>query len=189
MSATPSGAGSERSNSPLVPLTDMERSFDENPSRQSGTAAGSGLLYKNLLLKIQFFSEYGGLDYPASESGFSGVSSSTVVTQKGSRKKRADLVMTPQQQRTLAIDAKEDALRQIFGKIKVFHFSNFRTNFSPALNGDQLGLDEQPQPDKRLYIWGTRVCIAELQEEFRRFIRTFCTSVEQLEDDENALQV
>lgn len=41
--------------------------------------------------------------------------------------------------------------------------------------------------NQRIYIWGTRVCIEEVQIKFKQFITTYRT--EELDDDENAIRV
>uniref|UniRef100_A0A914IAH7 DNA replication licensing factor MCM4 n=1 Tax=Globodera rostochiensis TaxID=31243 RepID=A0A914IAH7_GLORO len=158
MSRTPSAAGDggaseRRSPTPLVPLNEFERDALSASQQDRG-------------------SEYGGLDYPASESGFSGISSSTVATGHhggragGGRRKRADMTMTPAHQRTMAVDANDDKLRNEIADI---------------------GPGEPDTIDQRVYIWGTRVCVAEVQAKFKQFITTFVA--EQLDDDENAMEM
>ncbi|KAL3079754.1 hypothetical protein niasHS_014036 [Heterodera schachtii] len=168
MSSTSSTAGdgggggeSERTASPtpLVPLNEFERNTLRSASQQEG-------------------SEYGGLDYPASESGFSGVSASTVATGQGraggtGKRKRTDMTMTPAHQRTLAVDANNDQLR-----------TDLDDTLGPTVADDGAG---GAAIDQRVYIWGTRVCVAEVQAKFKQFIITFVS--EQVDDDENAIQM
>ncbi|CAD6186435.1 unnamed protein product [Caenorhabditis auriculariae] len=47
---------------------------------------------------------------------------------------------------------------------------------------DEMAADDG-QP--RLYIWGTRICVADVQSSFRKFITTF--KIDELEEDENML--
>uniref|UniRef100_A0A1I8B9Q9 DNA replication licensing factor MCM4 n=1 Tax=Meloidogyne hapla TaxID=6305 RepID=A0A1I8B9Q9_MELHA len=145
---------SERGDTPLVPLSEYEDQIlgnNRSSSRESDELNGVSV------------------GYPASESGVSAISASTVATPNKSGKKRADLVTTSQrkQERTISIAADEDILNE----------SIDQTN--------KENIDDRP--NARLYIWGTRVCVMEMQQEFRNFITTFTT--EQLDDDENAVEM
>ncbi|KAK0425006.1 hypothetical protein QR680_008976 [Steinernema hermaphroditum] len=73
---------------------------------------------------------------------------------------RADLRVMPSHHRTIRIDARDDAMQ------------------STNQNNDD---------GARIYIWGTRICVADVQRTFRAFIEQFRT--EDLEEDETAMEV
>ncbi|CAK5075564.1 unnamed protein product [Meloidogyne enterolobii] len=145
---------SERGDTPLVPLSEYEEQVlgnNRSPSRESDDLNGLSV------------------GYPASESGVSAISASTIATPNKSARKRADLVTTTQhrQDRTISIAADDDILNESI---------------------DQTNKENiEDRPNARLYIWGTRVCVMEMQEEFRNFITNFTT--QQLDDDENAVEM
>nr|CAD2160827.1 unnamed protein product [Meloidogyne enterolobii] len=145
---------SERGDTPLVPLSEYEEQVlgnNRSPSRESDDLNGLSV------------------GYPASESGVSAISASTIATPNKSARKRADLVTTTQhrQDRTISIAADDDILNESI---------------------DQTNKENiEDRPNARLYIWGTRVCVMEMQEEFRNFVTNFTT--QQLDDDENAVEM
>ncbi|CAB3408782.1 unnamed protein product [Caenorhabditis bovis] len=60
--------------------------------------------------------------------------------------------------------------------------SDHRTVQIQGLHDDLAMDDGQP----RLYIWGTRICVADVQRAFRDFITTF--KISQLDEDENMME-
>ncbi|TKR93675.1 hypothetical protein L596_008088 [Steinernema carpocapsae] len=87
-------------------------------------------------------------------------SASATSARSSAARVRADLRVVPSHHRTIRIDARDDALQ-------------------PANEANEDGA--------RIYIWGTRICVADVQRSFRAFIEQFRT--EDLEEDETAMEM
>ncbi|MFH4981295.1 hypothetical protein AB6A40_008004 [Gnathostoma spinigerum] len=90
-----------------------------------------------------------------SELGISSQGSSTTSHSVRTLRARVDLNTAPSHHRTIRIDNMEDDLAESFGDTT------------------------------RLYIWGTRICVTEVQRAFRNFLLSYKPS--SVEDDENML--
>ncbi|VDM34467.1 unnamed protein product [Toxocara canis] len=53
--------------------------------------------------------------------------------------------------------------------------------------GDELLDEEDGEGGARLYIWGTRICVVDVQRAFRRFLQEFKPS--KVADDENVVML
>lgn len=90
------------------------------------------------------------------------------TSHRTSNRFRPDIGTIPTHHRTIRVDATHDRLQQ------------------DGDNTDVLADLEQNVASK-LYIWGTRICVADVQRAFRTFLVDFKT--DQVEDDENALLI
>lgn len=94
------------------------------------------------------------------------ISGSTSISQHGTHRSRPDLgLLATSHNKTFSIEQCDDALYE---------------------NIHREGQDGST-PTTRVYIWGTRICIEDVQKEFYSFISNFRT--QNLDDDENAIQM
>lgn len=141
-----------------------ERSFpvERNLSRMSGIS---------FFFLICFFYNYldrSGLNYE-SEAGGSLFSVSTAVSrnQAAAGRTRIDLGVGTSGHRNIRIDHPQDLLNS---SVDCMEFDDANGN-----TGD----------GSKLLIWGTRICVEDVQKAFYNFITTFCA--EEVDDDENAI--
>uniref|UniRef100_A0A915ELF2 DNA helicase n=1 Tax=Ditylenchus dipsaci TaxID=166011 RepID=A0A915ELF2_9BILA len=104
--------------------------------------------------------------YEASEAGASVVSGSTVISQHrgASSRVRPDLGTTISHHKRIQIDNADNLLQK---------------------DEDDVMEDGLIAPASKLYIWGTRIVVEEVQKAFRSFITTF--RIGEVDEDENAL--
>lgn len=100
-------------------------------------------------------SESSGLHY-GSEMGMSTQGDGSTITSRGPNRVRPDINVTPSHHRTIRIGNMQDDL-----------------------------IEENEENVPRLYIWGTRICVTDVQRVFRNFLLEYKTNL--VEDDENVL--
>ncbi|KAI1713878.1 MCM2/3/5 family domain-containing protein [Ditylenchus destructor] len=138
-------------------------SSQNSASGRSSPLVPMGDFERNSMNQSRMSDSSGG-GYAHSE-GASVVSGSTVLSQlRGGSRARVDLGVAPAHHRKIRIPRDDD-----------------------AIVGDVLGDVDDPllAPTSKLYIWGTRIVVEDVQKAFNTFVTTFCA--DDVDEDENAM--
>lgn len=120
------------------------------------------MIFLLLILNI-FYLDRSGLNYESEAAG-SVYSESTSVSRSQASRARIDLGVGISAHKNIRIDNPQDLLNTSL---------------------DRMAVDNDNCDSSKLLIWGTRICVEDVQNVFHKFITTFCP--ESLDDDENTI--
>uniref|UniRef100_A0A914W1S5 DNA replication licensing factor MCM4 n=1 Tax=Plectus sambesii TaxID=2011161 RepID=A0A914W1S5_9BILA len=149
----------EVSSPPLRPMpTDLDDSPSSRRRQPAGEDADSSLRYDDESPNKRARPAVSERSSQASMAGEDDMSSQGSHTNAMAHGRRADLPFTPAHHRTIRIER-------------------------PSQLQDESEDDGRP----RVYIWGTRICVTDVQRTFRAFLLDFVAKPENVGDDENAV--